>query len=349
MNEFLVVAALMAAVAACAVAWPLLRHRENRVQGAIVALLILGSGAGLYSLWSNWNWRLPPPQAQPDISAMVVKLEERMRSEPNDIAGWLMLGRSYGALEKFDQALAAYQHAHSLDAKNVEATMGLGEAISMRAGGQLTPESAQLFEEAVSLAPDNPRALLYGGFAAATRGDKQLAKTRWQTLKTLHPPPQLEQMLDARIAELGAGAPDGASATGMNPVAGTTKDAGTNSQVAGTDPPTARVNLRIAPALQAKISTGVRLFVFAREPQGSGPPLAAKRLTTAAIGTLIELSASDSMIPGRVLKRGQKVLITARVSFSGQPTTAAGDLYGEQAYEVGRDGVRDLIIDKVAN
>jgi len=55
------------------------------------------------------------------------------------------------------------------------------------------------------------------------------------------------------------------------------------------------------------------------------------------------------MIPGRVLKRGQKVLITARVSFSGQPTPAAGDLYGEQAYEVGSDGVRDLIIDKVAN
>jgi cytochrome c-type biogenesis protein CcmH len=337
MNEFLVIAALMAAVAACAVAWPLLRHRENRLQGAIVAILIVGSGAGLYSLWSNWNWRLPPPQAQPDISAMVVKLEERLRSEPSDIAGWLMLGRSYGALEKFDQALAAYQHAHSLDAKNVEATMGLGEAISMRAGGQLTPESAQLFEEAVGLAPDNPRALLYGGFSAAMRGDKQLAKTRWQTLKTLHPPPQLEQMLDARIAELGAETPSAATTDG------------TNAPVAGTDSPTARVNLRIAPALQAKISAAVRLFVFAREPEGRGPPLAAKRLTTEAIGTLIELSASDSMIPGRVLKRGQTVLVTARVSFSGQPTPATGDLYGELSYAVGSDGVRDLVIDKIAN
>jgi hypothetical protein len=36
------------------------------------------------------------------------------------------------------------------------------------------------------------------------------------------------------------------------------------------------------------------------------------------------------------------------VSFSGLPTPVAGDLYGEIAYQVGRDGARDLIIDRVA-
>jgi hypothetical protein len=54
------------------------------------------------------------------------------------------------------------------------------------------------------------------------------------------------------------------------------------------------------------------------------------------------------MLPGRVLKSGQRVSITARVSFSGQPVPSAGDLYGELSYEVGRDGVRDLVIDRVA-
>jgi hypothetical protein len=42
------------------------------------------------------------------------------------------------------------------------------------------------------------------------------------------------------------------------------------------------------------------------------------------------------------------VSITARVSFSGQPIPAAGDLYGELSYDVGRDAVRDLVIDRVA-
>jgi cytochrome c-type biogenesis protein CcmH len=90
------------------------------------------------------------------------------------------------------------------------------------------------------------------------------------------------------------------------------------------------------------------LFVFAREPGGRGPPLAAKRLSTAAIGTRVSLSAADSMIPGRVLQSGQRVSVTARVSFSGQPVPSAGDLYGELSYEVGSDGMRNLVIDRVA-
>jgi cytochrome c-type biogenesis protein CcmH len=89
--------------------------------------------------------------------------------------------------------------------------------------------------------------------------------------------------------------------------------------------------------------------VFAREPGGKGPPLAAKRLTSAAIGTQIHLSAADSMLPGRVLTKGRRVSITARVSFSGQPLPAAGDLYGELTYDVGQDGARDLLIDRVAD
>ena len=102
---------------------------------------------------------------------------------------------------------SAYDHAHRLDGQNADAAMGLGEAMSLRAGGDITPEAAQLFEQALDAwRPSNPKALLYGGFAAATRGDRALARSRWQALKELHPPAQIEQMLDARIAELGPGA-----------------------------------------------------------------------------------------------------------------------------------------------
>jgi cytochrome c-type biogenesis protein CcmH len=227
--------------------------------------------------------------------------------------------------------------------------MGLGEAMSLRAGGDITPRAAQLFEEALALAPANPKALLYGGFAAAVRGDRALARTRWQALKDLHPPPQIEQMLDARIAELG---PAGGSAAGA---AADPAPAGPNASPAGTGPSAGgvsgadvTVNISIAPALKSRLVSEAPLFVFAREPGGQGPPLAAKRLTSTAIGTQIHLSAADSMLPGRALVKGQQVSITARVSFSGQPMPSAGDLYGELSYDVGRDGVRNLVIDRVA-
>jgi cytochrome c-type biogenesis protein CcmH len=349
MNTFLIVAAVMAAIAAGAVALPLLRDRQNRVAGALLAVIVIGAAAGLYPLWSNWNWHAPPPSeaaAGPDVAAMVAKLENHLRDQPTDLAGWLLLGRSYLATNRLDDAVIAYGHARQLDAKSAEAAMGVGEAMSLRAGGDITPPAAQLFEEALALAPNNPKALLYGGFAAAVRGDRALARTRWEALKSLHPPPQIEQMLDARIAELGppeagGGAAGAAAGTSSSP-AGTSTTAGASSTAQVT------VNISLAPELKSRLASEAPLFVFAREPGSQGPPLAAKRLTSAALGTQVQLSPADSMMPGRVLTNGRRVSVTARVSFSGQPVPSAGDLYGELSYDVGRDGVRNLVIDRVA-
>jgi cytochrome c-type biogenesis protein CcmH len=357
MSTFIVVAALMAAIAAAIVAIPLLRSKRSRMLGIVAAAIVTGAAAGLYPLWSNWDWHAPEEAqaaSNPDVLAMVAKLEQHLKDEPGDQAGWLMMGRSYMTLERADDAVTAYQHAYSLG-KNADAALGLGEALSVRAGGNITPQASQLFEEALQLSPDNPKGLLYGGFAAAIRGDTALARQRWQALKDLHPPPQIEQMLDARLAELGPeSGPEtepamgpatgpGAMQPGTNPSQG-----GTNAGAAVSAAAQVNVNISIAPALKARVTSGAPLFVFAREPGGSGPPLAARRLTTAAIGTQVSLSAADSMIPGRVLSSGQKVSITARVSFSGQPTPAAGDLYGEAAYEVGSGSALDLVIDRVA-
>jgi cytochrome c-type biogenesis protein CcmH len=348
MTTFLVVAAFMAAIAATAVAVPLLRDRNSRIVGAIAAVLVIGAAAGLYPLWSNWNWHAPAAAAaapKPDILAMVAKLEQHMRDHPDDMQGWLMLGRSYVALNRSDDAVTAYDHAHRLG-KNADAALGLGEALSMRAGGDITPEAAQLFEEALTLSPDNPKALLYGGFAAAIRGDRTLARSRWQALKDLHPPPQIVQMLDARIAELG---PSGAAGDAQAAPAGTSSSpAGTNTSAVGSAPAEVAVNIQLAPALKSRLKSEASLFVFAREPDGRGPPLAAKRLTSAAIGTQVHLTAADSMIPGRVLLAGKRVSVTARISFSGQPIPAAGDLYGEVSTDVGHGGALDLLIDRVA-
>ena len=352
MTLFVVVAALMAALAASAVAVPLLRHRQSRLVGAAAGVLILGAAAALYPLWSNWNWHDSGqnPAAGPDVAAMVAKLETHLREDPNDAAGWIMLGRSYVALERMDDAIVAYDHAHRLDPGNTEAALGLGEAMSLRAGGNITPEAAKLFEQALGLEPASPKALLYGGFAAAARGDVTTARSRWLALKEMHPPAQIEQLLDARIAELGsaeAGAAEPANSPASNAAVGSA--AGGNAPEQAASDAEVSVNIRIAPAIKARLTREAPLFVFAREPGGKGPPLAAKRLTSAAIGTQIHLSAADSMIPGRVLTKGRRVSITARVSFGGQPLPAAGDLYGEVTYDVGQDGTRDLLIDRVAD
>jgi cytochrome c-type biogenesis protein CcmH len=353
MKTFLVIAVFMAAIAATAVAWPLLRSRRSRLAGVAAGILVMAAAAGLYPLWSNWNWHQTPPASamtNPQVLAMVAELEHKMQTRPDDLNGWLLLGRSDIALERVDGAVAAYERAHRLDANNVEALLGLGEALSMRAGGDITPDAGDLFEHAVSLEPDNPKALLYSGFGAATRGDRATARKRWLALKALHPPAEIDAMLDQRIAELGtadlgaAGAQPGEPnvAVGMPGTAQAATPAASDSAAQAT------LNLSIAPALKGRLTPDAALFIFAQEPGMRGPPLAVKRLTGAAIGTQVQLSSADSMVPGRVLTAGRKVSITARVSFTGRPLPVPGDLYGELTYDVGHDGARDLVIDRVA-
>src|ERR1022692_448088 len=362
MIAFIVVAAIMAALAAAAVAVPLLRDPRSRILGTLSAVAVVGAAFALYPLWSTWDWNAPAagPAVGPEVAAMVANLEKHLADQPNDLEGWLMLGRSYDALGRVDEAIVAFDHAHALDGgKNVEATLGLGEAISMKAGGEVTEQAAQLFEQALAQEPQNPRALLYSGYAAAVLGDRALARSRWEALKAMHPPHQVMEMLDARIAEL-ATLPMAAGGSSTAPQSASPAGTGAGAPGMGAGAPAmgaapaaadpaakATVNITIAPALTARLHAGTPLFVFAREPGSRGPPLAAKRLTSEAIGTRIELSAADSMLPGHALVSGQRVSITARVSFSGQPTPASGDLFGELSYDVGRDGVRDLVIDQV--
>ncbi len=355
MTTFVLIAAVMAAIAATAVAFPLLRSPRSRVAGAIAGVLVMAAAAGLYPLWSNWNWHAAvaaKPAADPQVLEMIAKLERHMKDAPGDLKGWLLLGQSDLALERADGAIDAYEHAHHLDPDNVVALLGLGEALSIRAGGNVTPPAGDLFERAVALEPDNPRALLYSGFGAATRGDRATARQRWLKLKGMHPPAEIDAMLNDRIAELGTTDLETGPAAAGAPVAGTPA-AGSASAAAAVAAPSsaaalATVNIRIAPELKSRLTGDVPLFVFAREPGGGGPPLAAKRLTSAALGSEVQLSSADSLIPGRSLVAGQKVSITARISFSGQPLPAAGDLYGELTYDVGHDGVRDLVIDRIA-
>lgn len=335
MTTFLILAALMAMAAAALIAWPLMRARRTPWVPLAASILIIVLSGVLYWRWSNWDWS-GRQQAVPNadqILDMVAKLEQKLAKDPDDLRGWLMLGRSYMALERFSDAVAAYDHALKLSGgQDPESALGMGEAMALSSGGQITPPAARMFELAVSLAPQNPKALLFGGFAAASRGDRALARDRWNALKARNPPPELVRLIDARLAELDA-------VPAAEPAAGPTP-ASNESAIT--------LTVRLAPALTSRVKPDSVLYLFASTPGERGPPLAVKRLTAASLGRPVRLSDEDSMLKGRTFETGQTVQLTARISFNGQPLPAAGDLYGNLTYTVGKDGAGELLIDRVA-
>jgi hypothetical protein len=71
-----------------------------------------------------------------EIEAMVERLAERLQQQPDNVQGWLMLGRSRAVLGQLDQAAAAFQHVLSLQPAQdqaQEAQEGLAQVQAMAA------------------------------------------------------------------------------------------------------------------------------------------------------------------------------------------------------------------------
>jgi len=86
-----------------------------------------------------------------------------------------------------------------------------------------------------------------------------------------------------------------------------------------------RVQVAIDPSLIKGDSPNTPVFVFARPVQGPKMPLAAKRLRLADLPMTLTLAESDTMAGGSLAKFDQ-VEVAARLSRSGAPVGASGDL-----------------------
>lgn len=342
MSTFIFFAALLTAAVAAAVAFPLLRRRENSQPApfaAIVAIAVVVIGGSACYVWlSNWSWQAPAPANTPET--MVAQLARRLERSPDDLEGWLKLGRSYVVLQQYSLATRAYQRADRLsDGRNVEALTGLAEALALTDESELDGRAGRLLEQALAVDPHSSKALYYGALVAMRRSDLPLARQRFASLLELDPPENIKPLLQRQIAALDAQIATGSTAP---PVAAAASDA--PATAAGEA--RVRANITLGAALRGKVEESTPLFVVVREPGVRGPPLAVKRLTS-HFPQSVELTSADSMIAGRSFKAGQVVEILARVARSGTPVGASGDPFGTTTTRVGGNRTLDLVIDRI--
>jgi cytochrome c-type biogenesis protein CcmH len=324
MTGFVIGAAVLALIAAACIAIPLLAPRTGQPRAALAAggaivLLLVGSG-GVYLARSNWSWQAPPPAAASSVSELV----SRVGRNPGDGAAWLQLGQQYTQLEQFALAVHAYDRANTLAGGNDAAALaGMGEAMLLTGEATRAATANDLLERALKVDPHSPKALFYTGLLAMNGGNMKLARSRFSAMLELNLPEGVRTALTGQIATI--------DRLLHPPVdAATLIDA----------------QIDVAPALRARVPAGGALFVFVRSPAG-GPPLAVKRLAP-TLPQHVQLSAADSMLGPSAIAAGHAVLVVARLSVAGRPTASSGDLFGELRYRAGKDGTRQLIIDRVS-
>jgi cytochrome c-type biogenesis protein CcmH len=343
MSLFIVVGILMTLVAVGLVVTPLLRNsggENSPVTATITALAVPACVILLYVWVGNFDWQdvkqnpsASAPESSediPDMSAAIASLEERLSREPDDLEGWLLLGRANVQTRQYSAARQAYQTAIRIDT-GTEARLGLAEAEILMDRTSLSGDAGALIEEVLAEEPDNPRALFYGGMVARSRNDIPLLLERWQRLLELGPPPNIRQMIEEQLAALGtAGMDQGVSPA---PAAGEANKGLITVQVA------------VAGELSSRIKPGAVLFLIAREPSRPGPPIAVVRQMAEDLPAVIEISDANAMLPGRTISGLERVQLIARISNSGEPIAQSGDISGERVLDTSAAQSETITID----
>lgn len=317
---------LMLIAAAAVVAWPLMRHEKRLSLNSLAAIaLVLALSAGMYAMIGTPQGKSAGTELA-SIEEMVAELDRRLQENPDDLAGWKMLGRSYFQLREFEKAMQAFERAVQLESgSNGQTLADLGEAILMQDPNALTGRAGQLFENAIAATPNNPKALFYAGLVAAERGERFLAADRWEALLALSPPEGVQEILRQRIAELrGEQVPLPEMSEG----------------------PIVSAAIELAPVAEGAVAPEATVFVIARDPAQPSPPIAAVRRRVSELPAVVALGDADAMIPGRLLSAFPELEIVARVSMSGQPIAQPGDWYGEKTFRPADSSEISIVIDR---
>ena len=254
------------------------------------------------------------------FEAMVSRLAARLKENPEDPEGWMMLGRSYAVLGRFGEASEAYAKAAALTPRDAQLLADYADALAMAQGRTLQGEPEKILLRALAVDPNNVKALLLAGTAAFNRNDGASAVRHWERVLGLLPAESdMVQRVQASIAQ--------ARSLGRSP--------GAKTQIAkpAQAPGGGRVSgvVTLAPELAGKVAPGDTVFIFARAAEGPRMPLAILRRRGSDLPVQFSLDDSMAMAPQMKLSAFPRVVIGARVSKSANASPQPGDLQGSSA------------------
>ncbi len=124
------------------------------------------------------------------IRSMVDSLAARLAENPDDVDGWLRLGRSRLVLGEADPAVEAFARARALAPDNRDAVAGEAEArlaAAERVDGMpmVDGELVRVLEELATLQPENPQPHWYLGLRALQLGEIDEARASWERVLAL--------------------------------------------------------------------------------------------------------------------------------------------------------------------
>lgn len=127
---------------------------------------------------------LPEGEQKTMIAGMVAKLAARLEVEPQDVDGWMRLGRAYVVMGDREKAGSAYQRAAGLRPGDADIRLQAAEALlsGLKPDDPLPGPAVALLRQVEVISPEEPAVLWYLGIVAARDARPLDAKQYWTRL-----------------------------------------------------------------------------------------------------------------------------------------------------------------------
>lgn len=264
------------------------------------------------------------------ILAMAESLAKKLKAAPEDGDGWAMLGRTYAYLGRFQEATNAFEEAMKRRPEDARLIADYADTYAASKGsGSLAGEPEKLIKRALALDPDQPKALALAGTVAFQKKDFAAAALHWERALSVMPQDSgFARQIAAGLAEAreAMGQRKSAAIASAPAKEAPTKGAATGA-AGGAAGGAVSGTVTLAPELAKRASPGDTVFVFARLPEG-GPPLAVIRAKVSELPLKFRLDDSMGMGSGNALSTAPRVVVTARVTKSGNVVAQSGDFEG---------------------
>ena len=318
---------------------PAAKTEKPAIWTAVVLAVALPLGSmGMY-MWVGQPEALnplalkTPDQVDPkDLTKMAQTLAEKLQDKPDNLQGWVMLGRTYRTLENFDAALRAYDSALKLSDDD-DLKLERIEVIAMQRQGQFEGEPWNVIREVLQRDPQHFGALLTAGSASYAEGKFADALKYWE---------QARKPLDANNPDL----------QGLESAIATVRERLGMPPAKATPAATSGLNVTgqvsLSASLKSKASPNDVVFIYATPANGDRMPLAIFKTTVSQLPFNFTLDDSTAMAPDRKLSAAGEVMVKVRVTKSGNAMPQSGDLSGSLGpVKVGAKGLKLEIKDQI--
>lgn len=309
--------------------------RSGRWAGFVLAGILPVAAAALYLVLGNPAALSVPREdaaaqqgGQHDAFSMIRSLESKLQQNPDNPAGWYMLGRSYAAMEEYDKAAQALAKTAELVPGDARILADYADVLAMTQGGRLAGKPEELINQAMRINDKDEKVLNLAATVAFQKKNFKQAIVYWRKLLALMPADsEYAQEVAASIAEAEKAAKFSGLAN-LSDASGTEAGAPAAAQPAAAGGAAISGTVSIGKNLVGKLSPTDKVFIFAQAPQGPKMPIAILTIEPGQLPYRFTLDDSLAMA-GDKLSNHAEVMVVARVSHSGQAMPQSGDLQGK--------------------